>query len=69
VQWLLANPIDDLGVELSFSDPLGPEESKASWTGRAGEIWWFYVFFGHKMPQVIGPSYFQKGLCMVKAMI
>ncbi|CAL1138372.1 unnamed protein product [Cladocopium goreaui] len=28
VQWLLANPIDDLGVELSFSDPLGPEESK-----------------------------------------
>jgi len=27
VQWLLANPIDELGVELSFSDPLGPEES------------------------------------------
>ena len=26
VQWLLANPIDQLGVDLVFSDPLGAEE-------------------------------------------
>ena len=27
VQWLLANPINQLGIELTFSDPLGTEEA------------------------------------------
>jgi len=28
VQWLLANPISQLGIELGFSDPLGTEEAE-----------------------------------------
>ena len=27
VQWLLANPVDQLGIDLTFSDPLGTEEA------------------------------------------
>ena len=28
VQWLLANPINQLGIDLAFSDPLGAEEAE-----------------------------------------
>lgn len=28
VQWLLANSVDELGIELAFSDPLGAEEPR-----------------------------------------
>ena len=53
VQWLLANPIDELGVELSFSDPLGPEESpSAPWTWREQR----------REPQVMSPSYVPPGV-------